>query len=155
MTEINFYVSKEQGLEHRLAIVHRLVVIAFQKKLKIHIHTDSEETNVKTDDYLWTKDSTSFIPHGILNATDNDSLNTNLSTQSDESKTTQINISHEYEPLVNCDYLINLSNQRPDFFSRFSKVAEILDNNEEIIAAGRKRYSFYRDRGYTLGYYKL
>ena len=57
--------------------------------------------------------------------------------------------------LQNCDYLINLSNQRPAFFSRFSKVAEILDTNEEILTAGRKRYSFYRDRGYTLGYYQL
>ena len=152
MTEINFYVSKEEGLEHRLAIVHRLVLIAFKKKLNIHIHTDSEETNVKIDDYLWTKENSSFIPHTIYHSDHQNALDTSK-LSSDQPY--QINISHEHEPLESCDYLINLSNQRPTFFSRFTKVAEILDNNEEIITAGRKRYSFYRDRGYTLGYHKL
>ena len=68
MTEINFYVSKKQGLEHRLAIVYRLIHRALQRDLKIHIHTDSEATSTKLDDYLWSKETTSFIPHSIVNA---------------------------------------------------------------------------------------
>jgi len=156
MTEINFYVSKKQGLEHRLAIVYRLIHRALQRDLKIHIHTDSEATSTKLDDYLWSKETTSFIPHSIVNA-EYVELKLDLATKdiTDKIKPNQINISHDLEPLTSCDYLINLSNKRPDFFSRFSKVAEILDNDEEIITAGRKRYSFYRDRGYTLGYYQL
>ena len=100
----------------------------------------------------------SFMPHSIV---DTDSSHTethdSLGTSSNlpSNRNDQISISHDYEPLIHCEYLINLSNQRPAFFSRFSKVAEILDDNEEIITAGRKRYSFYRDRGYTLGYYQL
>lgn len=155
MTEINFYVSKEEGLEHRLAIVHRLVILALKRKLNIHIHTDTEATSVKLDDFLWTKDSASFIPHSIISSNDSDDSSSDNSKEVNDYKAQQINISHDYEPLEDCDYLINLSNQRPVFFSRFLKVAEILDNNEEIITAGRKRYSFYRDRGYTLGYYQL
>ena len=57
--------------------------------------------------------------------------------------------------MINCDYLINLSNKRPDFFSKFNKMAEILDQNKENLAAGRERYSFYKNRGYTLKYYQL
>ncbi len=156
MTEINFYVSKEQGLENRIAIAHRLVNRALKRNLKIYIHTDSESTSTKLDDYLWSQESTSFIPHGVLNS------ETFEQEPEDTSGVTQhhincnkINISHNFEPLSDCDYLINLSNQRPAFFSRFLKVAEILDKNEEILTAGRKRYSFYRDRGYTLGYHQL
>jgi len=146
MTDIKFYVSKEEGLEQRLAIAYRLILRAQQQNLKIHVHTDSEATSVKFDDFLWCVDSQSFIAHGIIDS----------STDSDKpSNIEQIHISHDFEPLIDCDYLINLSNQRPTFFSRFSKMAEILDNNEEILTAGRKRYSFYRDRGYTLGYYQL
>ncbi len=156
MTEINFYVSKEQGLEHRMAIAYRLIHRALQRDLKIHIHTDSEIISTKLDDYLWSKEPTSFIPHSIVKTEfiepKADPVN---KTTNDHTKPSQINISHEFEPLSDCDYLINLSNQRPTFFSRFLKVAEIIDNNEEIITAGRKRYSFYRDRGYTLGYYQL
>ena len=142
MTEINFYVSKEEGLENRMAVVYKLVKLALQRDLNIHIHTDSNATSTKLDDYLWTKENDSFIPHSVLT--------------NDESATkNQVNISHDFEPMLNCDYLINLSNQRPAFFSRFTKVAEILDTNDEILTAGRKRYSFYRDRGYTLAYHKL
>ena len=156
MTEINFYVSKEQGLEHRMAIAYRLIHRALQRNLKIHIHTDSEVTSTKLDDYLWNKESTSFIPHSIVNTEsfERGSKEISVDSQADDS-INQINISHDFEPLTDCDYLINLSNQRPAFFSRFLKVAEILDNNDEIITAGRKRYSFYRDRGYTLGYHQL
>lgn len=156
MTEINFYVSKEEGLDHRLNMVYRLIHKALQRNLNIHIHTDSESTSIKLDEYLWSKDTTSFIPHGIINPDPEEQIS-DLSEAENTSKpqASQINISHDYEPIIDCDYLINLSNQRPAFFSRFIKVAEILDNNEEIITAGRKRYSFYRDRGYTLGYYQL
>ena len=154
MTEINFYVSKDQGLEHRLAIVYRLMNLALQRNLKIHIHTDSEATSSKLDDYLWSKETTSFIPHCIIN-NESEEQQAQLNEIQSNTNINQINISHYFEPLNHCDYLINLSNERPKFFSRFLKVAEILDNDEEIITAGRKRYSFYRDRGYTLGYHKL
>lgn len=156
MTEINFYVSKEMGLEHRLNIVYRLIQRALQRNLNIHIHTDSETTSTKLDDFLWSQDKTSFIPHGIINAEKDTQIPASNEAQNAEKlPARQINISHDFEPIDSCDYLINLSNQRPAFFSRFLKVAEILDNTEEIITAGRKRYSFYRDRGYTLGYYQL
>ncbi len=147
MTEINFYVSKEQGLDNRLAVVYRLLNLALKRDLYVHIHTGSEELSKKVDDYLWKNEISSFIPHSII-SDDDDSLNK-------PDKLNRVNISHDFEPMENCDYLINLSIERPLFFSRFTKVAEIIDTEDEILTAGRKRYSFYRDRGYTLGYYKL
>jgi len=146
MTDINFYVSKQEGLENRLNIAYRLVNLAISRGLKIHILTDNIETSKQIDALLWSKEQASFIPHAIVNIE---------SDQNHPELQNQINISHDFEPLHDCDYLINLSNLRPAFFSRFLKVAEILDNNEEILTAGRKRYSFYRDRGYTLEYHKL
>ncbi|MEB8433946.1 DNA polymerase III subunit chi [Cocleimonas sp. KMM 6892] len=150
MTEINFYVSKEQGLEHRLAVAYRLINLAINRNLCVHIHTGSESLSKKVDDFLWRNEATSFIPHSIISTEDS-------STDADKknSKLDKISISHNFEPIENCDYLINMSTERPSFFSRFTKVAEILDTEDEIITAGRKRYSFYRDRGYTLGYHKL
>ena len=148
MTDINFYVSQQDGLAQRLNIVYRLVTIARQHNFSIHIHTDGKKTSEQVDKLLWIKEKQSFIPHAII---DTDNTNTNESSIIEG----QINISHNYEPMEHCDYLINLSSQRPAFFSRFKKVAEILDNTDEIISAGRKRYAFYKERGYTLGYHKL
>ena len=143
MTEINFYVSQQDGLSHRLEIAYRLVNLARQHDLTVHIHTDSHLSNKKMDQLLWSSVPSSFIPHRIIDP-DNQQIQAN-----------EITISHNVEPMHDCDYLINLSNERPDFFSRFKKMAEIIDNSEEILSAGRKRYAFYRDRGYTLQYHKM
>ena len=154
MTEINFYVSKEQGLENRLAVAYRLINLAINRNLCVHIHTGSESLSKKVDDYLWRNEASSFIPHSIISAED-DLNNINTDNINKPSKLDKVNISHDLEPVENCDYLINMSLERPEFFSRFTKVAEILDTEDEILTAGRKRYYFYRDRGYTLGYHKL
>lgn len=151
MTHINFYVSKEEGLQNRLAIAYRLTNLALKNNLAVHIHTDSESTSKLIDDKLWIADKTSFIPHIIVSA----DLQHNESPDNHTKFIEKITISHDFEPMSNCDYLINISNHHPDFFSRFSKVAEIIDTNEKILVAGRKRYAFYRDRGYTLEYHQL
>jgi DNA polymerase-3 subunit chi len=154
MTHINFYVSKDEGLENRLTIAYRLINMALKNKLSIHIHTDSESTSKHLDDLLWKKDKTSFIPHLILPHSDK-KLDPLSAIDKDSEFMHEITISDDYEPMHNCDYLINMSNQRPEFFSRFEKVAEIIDSSPEILSAGRKRYAFYRDRGYTLDYHQL
>jgi len=151
VTHINFYVSKEEGLQNRLDIAYRLMNIALKNNMSVHIHTDTETTSNLIDDLLWKKDKASFIPHTVLSGEDHQS-----DTPENHIKPVEnVTISHNYEPMSNCDYLINVSNQQPDFFSRFSKVAEIVDATEEILSAGRKRYAFYRDRGYTLKYHQL
>jgi DNA polymerase-3 subunit chi len=38
----------------------------------------------------------------------------------------------------------------PPFFSRFHRVAELVDGDEEQRRQSRERYRFYRDRGYAL-----
>lgn len=151
MTNINFYVSKQDGIEHRLGIVYKLIGYALQRNLFTHVHTDDEAMSKQLDTLLWTREKSSFIPHRIITQEDNPTHENNHSWNDLE----KITISHDHEPMVNCDYLINLSIERPAFFSRFTKLAEVIDNSDAILAAGRKRYVFYRDRGYTLAYHKL
>ncbi len=149
MTDINFYVGKQQGLDVRLRIACILAKKAHQHKLQVHIHTDSQATSQKLDTLLWAQDEHSFLPHSIISAAQINDEAPSLH------QLDTITLSHEYEPMTNCDYLINLSDQLPTFFSRFKKLAEIIDQNEESLTAGRKRYAFYRDRGYTLEYHQL
>ena len=142
MTDINFYVSKQEGLDSRLAIAFKLIKMALKRNMAIHIHTSDEGESKLLDEFLWKHQRSSFIPHSIA------------SDSSPKSKL-ETSIGHGYEPIEFCDYLINLSTDRPEFFSRYLKFAEILDTSEEILTAGRKRYAFYRDRGYTLEYHQL
>ena len=141
MTRIDFYVGQTNSLRARLVLAGKLVEKAYQRGMHVYIHTDSVVTSQRIDDYLWTlQDNISFIPHALASSQDH---------------STNILIGHDFEPMQHCDLLINLSNSIPAFFARFERLAEVLDQEESVLLAGRQRYQFYRDRGYTLNYHQL
>ncbi|QLQ31815.1 MAG: DNA polymerase III subunit chi [Candidatus Thiothrix singaporensis] len=140
MTKIDFYVGNTSSLQARLILACKVVAKAWQQRLHTYIHTDAPSTSQRLDDLLWTFNDLSFIPHVIAPV-----------REQNES----ILIGHDHEPMENCGLLINVSNEIPAFFSRFERLAEILDQEEPVIRAGRKRYQFYRDRGYNLDYHQL
>ena len=93
------------------------------------------------DDLLWTYRAGAFLPHSVFeNASDD---------------YPPILIGHAAEPPVDAHLLINLSTEVPAFFSRFERVAEVIDQNDENKTSGRERFRFYRDRGYTLKSHQL
>ena len=88
------------------------------------------------DRLLWTFRQGSFIPHG----TDGDC----------DPAITPVIIGHTSENEEEHDVLINLAGEVPGFFSRFERVAEIIDREPQVVTTGRERFRFYRDRGYPL-----
>lgn len=144
MTNIHFYVGSSHALQARLRLACKLVVKAQRQALHTYIHTDNAATALSLDELIWTFDDLSFIPHSLAppqTDCDNDPVN--------------VWIGHDYEPMEQCDFLINLSNETPAFFSRFTRMAEVLDQEDAILNAGRQRYQFYRERGYNLEYHQL
>ena len=139
MTEISFYVASKPSLEERLLVVCRLVHKANKKRMHVHVHTDSAETSKRLDELLWSFQATSFIPHAMAEHADGE----------------RVIIAHVFEPENDCDLLINVSDNIPDFFARFKRIGEVIDQTPEILAAGRERYAYYRKRGYTLKYHQL
>ncbi|WML90568.1 DNA polymerase III subunit chi [Thiothrix lacustris] len=140
MTKIDFYVGKTNSLQARLLLACKVIMKAHQQQMHTYIHTDTATTSAKLDDLLWTFNELAFIPHALAPTTEQNN---------------RILIGHDHEPMENCGLLINLSNEIPSFFSRFERLAEILDQDEPVLHAGRKRYQFYRDRGYNLDYHQL
>lgn len=138
MTEIKFYVGRGNNLHSRLLLACQLTQKARNHNLCVYIHVDTNETSQQMDNLLWEYRDESFIPHGFS-----------------PNKEVPVEIGYDYIPIERCDYLINLSNQRPNFFSRFTRLAEIIDQEEDILMKGRDRYRFYQDRGYKLDYHKL
>jgi DNA polymerase-3 subunit chi len=51
------------------------------------------------------------------------------------------------------DILINLSQKQLTVFSRFQQLIELVGADEEEKAMARRRYKFYRDRGYEVKHY--
>ncbi len=136
---INFYVGQSNTLRSRLLLACKLIEKARAQDLKTYIHTDSWSTCDRMDELLWTYNDVSFIPHAII--------------PTDEQLPVLIGCETDTPPVA--DFLINLSNSVPSFLSKFDKAAEIIDQEAEILDAGRKRYVYYREQGYTLNYYQL
>jgi DNA polymerase III subunit chi len=144
VTQIDFYILSSDSADARLRLACRITEKALQLKRRVFINTDSSAESTKLDELLWTFSQKSFIPHRVI-AED---------TQTDMP-----------EPvLIGCgvgprgedwQVMINLAATVPDFFSRYERVAELVDADDERRREGRERFRFYRDRGYELNTHQM
>jgi DNA polymerase III subunit chi len=139
MTRIDFYVLDDTDPGTRLHTACRLIHKAFGLGHRVHVHTGSPGLSRQLDDLLWTFRDVSFIPHEVEG--DDDAC--------------PVRICHAREPAAAGEILVNLDLQVPLFFSRFERVAEIVNQEPAIRDAGRERYRFYRERGYDLSHHRL
>jgi DNA polymerase-3 subunit chi len=137
MTQIDFY----SGADDKLHTACRLSAKVVQQDLKVTIYIPDTETAERLDKLLWTFSSTAFIPHCRVD----DKL----------AYVTPVIISPQAEPLPHDNVLINLHVEPPPFFSRFLRLIEISGTTQEDTQAARKRYRFYKDRGYEIRHHKL
>lgn len=141
MTRIDFYILPEQSRDNRYSLACRLAEKAWGQGHRVLIYTQNEELDRHMDRLLWTFREQSFIPHGIMNKVDK--------------QRNPVLISSVDSPEDEHDVLINLSEHIPEFFSRFERVAECIDNEEHTKTAGRTHFRYYKDHGYQVESHKL
>jgi DNA polymerase III subunit chi len=132
MTAIDFYTHVGSPLD----VAARIVQKAWTQHGAVRVLTPDAATTDALDRLLWTHVALSFIPHCRLSSP----LAADTPVIVDDALT------HEGDASV----LINLHPQAPPFFSRFERLAEIVATDDSATAAGRARYRYYRERGYTL-----
>ena len=136
MTEVDLYILGNDDTRQRVHFACRLADKAYKLGHRVYIHTDSSQQTKMLDDLLWTFQQNSFVPHCVL-ATDDDGR-------------APVQLGHDAEPDASHEVLINLAGEVPLFFSRFERVAELVNSDAAIRQQGRDRYSFYKERGYAL-----
>jgi DNA polymerase III subunit chi len=132
MTQIDFYTH----VDDKLKTACQLVGKAFERKLRVAVLTPDSATTQSVDRMLWTQPAISFIPH--------------CRADSPALQETPVVVDHTPADLPHDDVLINLCAQRPQHFSRFHRLIEIVSKDEQDKAAARERYKFYRERGYDI-----
>lgn len=140
MTRIDFYIVDSGESATRLQVACRLAEKAWSLKNQVYIHTSDAQSAGALDNLLWTFRAGSFIPHQLCNEATTDC---------------PVVIGHEREPEQTYEVLINLDVGVPLFFSRFERVIEIVNQDENVRQDGRERFKFYRDRGYDLHSHNL
>jgi DNA polymerase-3 subunit chi len=132
MTQIDFYTHADDKL--RIACV--LSTKALERGMRVLIHSPDDATSTAIDRLLWTSPPTGFLPH--------------CSASHALAGETPVIIHQGSEQLVHDELLLNLTPERPAFFSRFHRLIEIVSTEEADRATARDRYRFYRDRGYEI-----
>ena len=135
MTEVDFYLAEETGPAARIHLACRLVAKAYGQQRRVFVHAADEDTARAVDEALWTFQQGSFLPH----------------ERGTDPEATPAPILIGGEPRGETgDVLVNLGEEVPLFFSRFRRVVEVVDGGEAGRTAARRRYRFYRERGYPL-----
>jgi len=139
MTErVDFYVLKSAAAKQRWAFACRLTEKAYLKDLKIVIVNDTLADAKALDELLWTFNERSFIPHQIC-----------LDEQSVD-PATPVHLTVEPAAPPAADLLVNLAHRLPAQLERYTRIAEIIDADEERRRLGRERFKAYRELKLTL-----
>jgi DNA polymerase III subunit chi len=132
MTRIDFYFN----VDHKFRQVADLATLALTRQRRLFVFTPDTAVTEQLEEALWTNTPISFLPH--CRATHR------LASE------TPLVIDWSEAPLSHDDVLVNLRPEHPPFFSRFRNLIEIVSPEPEDREAARKRFRFYRDRGYEI-----
>ena len=132
MTRIDFY----RYAEDKLRFACRLAARVYDKPSRLVVYSNDRAVLADFDRALWTFQSTRFIPHCFV--------------ESRVAPETPVILATSGEALPHHDVLLNLSNEWPPFFATFERLLEVVATDEEDKAAARRRYSFYKERGYDI-----
>jgi DNA polymerase-3 subunit chi len=134
MTQIDFYILANQDVASRLLFACRLAEKALYSQCKVGIYCNGKEEMLAIDELLWTFSEASFVPHEIY---------------SQENSAPVVIYCDQQEP-NEFDVLINISTQRPQYFSRYNRVLEIVIQDDNVLKNTRSNYKYYKDRGYKI-----
>jgi len=137
MTRVDFYFNAPGKLE----VLSRLVVKATAAGKRVLIYTQDAALARQVDQYLWSAQALSFIPH--------------LPCQHAKAASTPLLIGMDADRIASHDVLINLDAAVPECFSRFERVLEIVTDEPGDLELSRQHYRHFKQKGYSLDTHDL
>jgi DNA polymerase III subunit chi len=136
MTKVDFYLLSGSAQALRLDYACRLAHKAWSKGHQVYLHCMDGAQATALDKLMWSFRADLFLPHG---------------QGTDE----QVTCGWGDDPGPHHDLLINLTDATPGFFSRFTRLAEIVIEEDSVRVPARERFRFYRERGYPLNSHSI
>lgn len=139
MPQVDFYILPDSDPAQRSLFACRLVEKIYRLRHPIAVLSGDRAQAEQLDELLWRHQAASFIPHALHGAGDTSPAAVQLWWNGVEPV-----------PATDGGVLINLTDAVPAFFERFARVAEIVVQTEEILAATRAAWRQYQQRGCAL-----
>lgn len=129
---VDFYIIEDAADMAPIKVATRLVEKAHHQQLRVLVMCPNENTAEALDDWLWTFDDASFIPHAIRAALP-------------EGEDPPVQITTPNGPLEGkFDILINMTDDMIDKHTDFKRVLELVPADKK--PEGRARYKAYREQ---------
>ncbi|WP_047532471.1 DNA polymerase III subunit chi [Methylotenera sp. N17] len=132
MTSIGFYFN----VADKPLLVNQLVQKALRQHRQVTLFTADEATANALSDQIWQFEPTAF--------------NANVLANHALAQATPVLVEWQAQRVQQDDLLINLQPMQLTMFSRFKHLFELVGLDELDKAEARKRFAFYRDRGYDI-----
>lgn len=152
MTRISFYVLQSETAEAKLRFSCQLVEKALNQGNRVMIHTANMRVSEQLDDLLWRFKPESYVPHTILN---DQHAPSPVRPQTGEHSHTPVLISHDEALSGHNDVMVNLTDRVPKNFARYTRFAQIVNQEAECLVASRQLFAFFKERGYPIEVNKL
>ena len=131
---VDFYILAAGGEDARRRFACRLAEKAYRLRHRVHLHAGDAAGAEALDELLWTFRDGSFLPHDTLpNPTG-----------------APVTVGYGEEAPEAADLVINLAREVPGFALTLPRIGELVGGAEETRAEARRRFIFYREKGYPL-----
>lgn len=147
MTQVDFYILATQSEDSWLRLACRITEKAIRQNLNVYLHSENAADASRLDGLLWTFSQGSFIPHRLVGSGSDEPFEESVLIGRND---LAAEIPADTQVTQRWDLMINLTKQVPEIFSRYARVAEVIDADPIRRENGRERFRFYRDRGYEL-----
>ncbi len=134
--QVDYYLIPGAEQREQFLFACRLIDKAWQQDLGILVLCPDQETIEIFDELLWNWREDSFIPHAAAPA-------------EAPVEAVLINSRLDIKPSRDNTLLLNLSHQVPDGFGHFSRIGEIVFEDEACKASSRDKFRYYREQGFT------
>lgn len=145
MPQVSFYQLDSPEPDSRLQFACRLTERAREAGHRVFILTDSDAQAQELDSLLWNFKPSGFLPHTLLTG---DKKVTGAVREA-------VLIGNSIDQVSEPDMLINLSGQACQQHALFQRIDEILCADEQVLAAGRENYRYYRSQGLQAQTHKI
>jgi len=140
MKQVDFYLISNQVNNAKYKLASRLSNKLQRLKQSALIVTDNEQATTLLDQVMWSFSDTSFLAHEHI-GDDNHSS----SIQIGDASLASPNLLEK-----NHNVLINISSEVPIFNHHFSRIAEIVEQDEQSKTAARVRFKRYQTEGFEI-----
>lgn len=140
MTKVDFYILNSQELEQRLSFAGRLCHKAISNGHRVLLATDSDSQLEALTQRLDHERPELYLPWRRI-------------TDTDMGQPIAVDCTGECGS--HHDMLINLCTELPEYFSRFSRMAEISIQTDATLARSRQHWRFLAKRGYPLEHHSI